>query len=200
MYSINDAYIEAWQKATNNKLNEAAPLGDDVYNKVLNTFKNKDTLYAFIGQQVLDTLNDYSEYIPKDKAYIDMEGLEKVIQQIYESNASDYIKKYIKDIAVGQLEQLDLIDDAVKDNYNNANKLSKNDRINQYIDRFQNAINKEEMYKVIDEAYYDSNLSGKEFQDMINNQFRAIIEDNFNVEMDNKDGLTVYQQIIQHKF
>ena len=35
MYSINDAYIEAWQKATNNKLNEAAPLGDDVYNKVL---------------------------------------------------------------------------------------------------------------------------------------------------------------------
>ena len=129
-----------------------------------------------------------------------MEGLEKIVQQIYESNASDYIKKYIKDIAVGQLEQLDLIDDAVKDNYNNANKLSKNDRINQYIDRFQNAINKEEMYKVIDEAYYDSNLSGKEFQDMINNQFRAIIEDNFNVEMDNKDGLTVYQQIIQHKF
>ena len=199
MYNINDAYLDALQEA-NKKLIEVSPIDDATYDAVINTFRDKDTLYAFIGQQVLDVINAYSEYIPADKAYINMEGIDKITTQIYESNAADYIKKYIRDIAVGQLEQLDLIDSDIINTYKENNKLNKNQLINQYIDRFQNAINKEEMYKIIDEAYNDNNLSGQEFQKLINEDFRAIIEDNFDIEMETKDGLTVYQQIIQHKF
>lgn len=201
MYDINDAYLEALQEANSKRLQEKVTIDDKIYDVLLDSFRSQDDVaYAFIGQQILYTIDEYSDYIKSD-AVIDGHEIAEMARKIYESNALDYIKNYIDKIAVGELEEIGLLDNKDVKEYNDkADRLTPTQRMTNYIDRFQNAINKEEMYKIIDEAYNDSNLSGEDFQKMITGPFRDIIEDNFNIEMDNKNGMTVYQQIIKHQF